>query len=109
MKSILCLVLGFVTISLVGCGPKTEETSVRVTGTAPKGAEGLKIFLEDLAAKGNPVGSGGMVMQQYVDEIKKTDPAKAEALQKGVDGMVSLTDPNKVKAKAKEMLGTLAK
>ncbi len=109
MKFVFSLILCISVLQFSGCGGSSAENAIEVTDVAPTGAEGLKKFLTDLAASGTPVGSGGMVMQTFVDQMKETDAAKAQALQPLVDGMMSLNDSTKIKAKAKEMLAILNK
>ncbi|MFO0922067.1 MAG: hypothetical protein U0905_06200 [Pirellulales bacterium] len=109
MRTIAMFLVGLMVTSMVGCGPKVEEHSQKVTGAAPQGAEALKPILEDLVAKGTVLGSGGMVIQSYVDQISQKDPEKAKALQKHVDLIISMQEPAKIKAKAKEMLDILNK
>ena len=100
------LALGLMLVSIVGCGGGSSEVSVKVAPSPPAN-ELLKTALEELAAKGQPVGSGGMLLQQYVETIGKDDPAKAKALQPHVDSLMSINEPAKVKAKANEMLKLL--
>lgn len=93
-------------IAFAGCGGSNEETVIKVA-PPPPAEELLKTALTDLAKTGTPVGSGGMTLQQHVDQIGKADPDKAATLSKGVDSLMSMTDPAKVKAKASEMLKQL--
>jgi hypothetical protein len=109
MKFILGLLLSVSALQFAGCVGASTENSIKVTDAAPQGAEGLKKFLTDLAASGTPVGSGGMVMQSFVDQMTGADAEKAKALQPHVDAMMSLSDSAKIKAKAKEMLAILSK
>ncbi len=95
------LLLGF---CLVGCGGP-NDTPIEVT--PPAATEELKAMLTDLASSGEPVGSGGMVISERIEEIRKTDPAKADALQKSADNLMGASDPSKVKSLAKEMLSNL--
>ncbi len=109
MKFALGLILAVTAFQFTGCVGASTENSIKVVDDAPKGAEGLKKFLTDLSVSGTPVGSGGMVMQSFVDQMGATEADKAKALQPHVDNMMSLNDPAKVKAKAKEMLAILNK
>ena len=109
MKFALGLILSVAVLQFAGCVGASTENAVKVVDVAPKGAEGLKNFLTELTVSGTPVGSGGMVMQGFVDQMAGTDDAKAKALQPHVDSMMSISDPAKVKAKAKEMLVILGK
>jgi len=109
MKFVFGLILSVSVLQFAGCGGASTENASVVTDVAPTGVEGLKKFLTDLAASGTPVGSGGMVMQTYVDQMKDTDAAKAKSLQPLVDSMMSMNESAKIKAKAKEMLAILNK
>ena len=53
------------------------------------------------------IGSEIGVMMQALDQMKATDAAKAEALREKANQLMSLPNPQAVKAKAKEMLGML--
>jgi hypothetical protein len=90
-------------VVLVGCGPRAQVTG-SAQETAP--AETVKTTLEQLAKTGQ-VGSEAAIMMQALEEMKATDAAKAEALLKDADQLMSLPGPAAVKAKAKEMLATL--
>lgn len=104
MQFLKPVVLGVLLICVTGCGG-TNEISTKVV--VPPATELLKSALNELASKGEPVGSGGVLLQQYVDRIGDTDAAKAKALSPMVDAMMSLNDPAKIKAKANEMLKML--
>jgi len=104
MRFLKPIVLGMALLGVVGCGG-TNETSTKVV--VPPPIELLKSALTDIAAKGKPVGSGGILLQQYVDKIAADDAAKAKALTPQVDTLMSLKDPAKIKAKANEMLKLL--
>jgi len=66
----------------------------------------VKTTLEQLAETGQ-VGSEAAMMMQALEKMKATDAAKAEALLKDADQLMSLPGPEAVKAKAKEMLAKL--
>jgi len=104
MQFLKPIVIGLALLLATGCGG-TNETSTKVV--VPPAVELLKSALNDLASKGEPVGSGGMLLQQYVDKIGIEDAAKAKALSPLVDSIMSLKDPAKIKAKANEMLKLL--
>lgn len=100
------LSLGLVLLSIVGCSGGSNETSIKVA-PAPPALELLKTTVTELEASGKSLGSGGGLLQQYVETIGKDDPAKAKALSPLVDSLVPLTDPAKIKAKATEILKLL--
>ena len=100
-KFAVVTLLGF---CLVGCGGP-DDTPVQVT--PPSATEELKTILTDLASSGQSLGSGGMIISERIEEIRKTEPAKADALQKSADNLMGASDPAKVKSLAKEMLSNL--
>ena len=103
MRFLKQIVFGMLLIVELGCG--NNEVSTKIT--VPSDTELLKSALNKLASKGEPVGSGGVLLQQYVDKIGDGDAAKAKALSPMVDAMMTLKDPVKIKAKANEMLKML--
>jgi len=91
-----------VSSSLVGCGgPKTIPANV-----APA-VEQSKKLLQDIASSGASPGSGGMILNEALTEIGKTDAGKAKSLQADVDAIMSATKPEDLKAKAKALLEKL--
>jgi len=104
MRFLKPIVLGMALLGVSGCGG-TDETSTKVA--VPPAIELLKSALNDLASKGEPVGSGGLLLQQYVDKIATEDAAKAKSLSPMVDTLMTLKDPAKIKATANEMLKLL--
>lgn len=98
-SGVLCMLLAIAT----GCG--NNEVSMKIT--VPPASELLKAALSDVAAKGEPVGSRGVLLQQYVEQLSKVDDAKAKALSPMVDAIMALKAPAKIKAKANEMLKLL--
>ena len=91
-------------LCLVGCGG-VDDTPIEVT--PPAATEELKTILTDLASSGQSLGSGGMVISERIEEIRKTDPAKADKLQASADNLMGASDPAKIKSLAKEMLSNL--
>ena len=104
MRFLKPIVLGMVLLGVAGCGGNNETTTKVIV---PPTVELLKSALNELASKGEPVGSGGLLLQQYVDKIATEDAAKAKALSPMVDSLMTLKDPAKIKAKANEMLKLL--
>lgn len=91
-----------VSTSLVGCGgPKTVPANV-----APA-VEQSKKLLQEISTSGKSPGSGGMILNEALSEISKTDAAKAKSLQADVDTIMSSTKPDELKAKAKALLEKL--
>lgn len=95
------LILG----SVIGCSTGPAENVIEVNAPTPE--ENIRKVLNGVIETGEPLGSGGYVLQQEIDAIKVTDPAKAAALQPHYDKIISLDSPGPLKAKAKEMLDAL--
>ena len=104
MRFLKLIALGIALLGVCGCGG-SNETSTKVV--VPPATELLKSALNDLVSKGEPLGSGGALLQQYVDKIATEDAVKAKALSPLVDSIMTLKDPAKIKAKADEMLKLL--
>ena len=90
-------------VLITGCG--SNEVSVKIN--APPPAELLKNAVSDIAAKGEPVGSAAISLQQHVIKIGKSDPTKANALAPLVESLLTLKGAAKIKAKANEILKML--
>lgn len=101
-KTVAVLVLSLV---IAGCNSGPEDNPVDVV--PPSAVESLRTGLTQLAETGQSIGSGAQTFQQYIEEIKKTDSAKAAKLQEGLDALMPLQDSAKIKAKAKEMISNL--
>ena len=88
----------FVVASVIGCGQ--GGTSPSKKDSAP--AANAKATLEDVAKTGR-LGSGMMAVDGYIDSLRKSDAAKADALAKDLNelrGLVATPDAMKAKAKA---------
>lgn len=86
-------------VVFLGCG----ERSTVVESAQPAPEEQLSTVLDGLIESGEPLGSGGMILQDSVQEIREKDPAKADALSSLLDGLISEQNPAQVKSKAKAM------
>lgn len=95
--------LGFL-VGFVGCdsGPANVEVQ---TGNFDAAAD-LKKGLESIEKSGR-IGSGYNSLTSSARTLEKTDPAKAEAVSKGLKELIELQDGAKIKAKAKEIMGKL--
>jgi hypothetical protein len=87
---------------LVGCDGRGPGERVQPP-TPPVMA---KAALEEIAASG-VLGSPVEVLQEQLELMKKSDPAKAAELLTACDKLKSLSDVKAIKAKAKEMAGKL--
>lgn len=91
-------------LAFAGCGPpgKVDEQTIEVKENS--GLEQAKQYLNNYA-KGQPLGSEVTSFAHLVEEVRKTDPARADVLDKG------FADLQKPKAntasKAKEILKQL--
>ncbi len=97
----LFAVLAMVAV-MTGCG--SSGTSVRVK--PPAAQEQVKAGLQDLAKAGE-ITSGVMIIRQQLEEMKKTDSAKAEGLLKDLTELESLKGSAANKAQAHEILSKL--
>lgn len=91
-------------VAAIGCGG-VQETKVSVPTSAIEA--NVKKTLEEYAESGK-VGSSLTSLESDINGIKATDSAKGNALMEDYKQLVQDTgSPEKVKAKAKEMLGKL--
>ncbi len=99
------LVALFVAAMVIGCSQGGGSSAKKVSASdAEKGVKGI---LESVAESGK-LGSAMMPMSGYIESIRKADPAKGDALAKDIGELGKVTsDPEKVKAKAKEILAKL--
>jgi len=88
---------------LVGCGGGDAAPKAV---TPPSSTEQIKMTLNDVAQSGQ-LGSGGMVLEQEIENLRATDAAKADALKKDYEELKNMSDPGQAKSKAEEMLKKL--
>jgi hypothetical protein len=84
---------------LAGCG----GGSVPVTPPQPPQA---KTMLLEVAAHGQ-INSGIMAVRENLEQMKATDPNKAQTLLRDLDQLERMNSPQQIKAKAKEMADKL--
>lgn len=98
------LLTAFILCGFVGCdsGPANVEVQVGNFDAAADLRSGLGAI-----EKSGRVGSGYNSLTSSARSLEKTDPAKAEAVSKGLKELIELSDPAKIKAKAKEIIGKL--
>jgi hypothetical protein len=95
-----------VVVMAIGCGPKEAPPPPKAE---PPLAESAKTVLADMISTGRP-NSGVVTVQRYVASLRKSDPAKADAIGNGLKELmesVKQDDPEAVKAKAKEVADKL--
>ena len=88
--------------ALVGCGPGSTPVPVN-EGPAP--AESIRTNLQYIIDSGT-VGSEMLTIQDDINKIKETDPAKAEELQKQYD-QLDKARGSQARSIAKKMQATL--
>ncbi|MCU0876702.1 MAG: hypothetical protein MUF06_02790 [Pirellulaceae bacterium] len=103
MGNLLRLLGLVVVLGLVGCGA-VKDTPTEVAAPAP--TESIKTSLSALAQTGEK-DSGFEMIGQEIENLRASDPAKADELSKGFEELRGLNDPAKVKAKAQEMASKL--
>jgi len=99
----LALLMGV--LAFTACAPKAPPPAPPLSP-----ADHAKTTLT-LASENGIVGSDVLALRSYFEGLKKTEPAKGEALLKDLDALIQVgagrSASPKVKAKAKEMLGKL--
>lgn len=88
---------------LMGCGGGGIPAPVSVTPPPPPA---VKALLEDVARTGE-LGSGAEGVRTALTELKASNGPVAEELLKELDQLEKLSDPAKIKAKAKAMADKL--
>jgi hypothetical protein len=83
-------------------GCSNETAPVTVTPGPPP----VKAMLEDVAKTGE-LGSGMMEVESALNDMKATDPAKADKLLKEFAELQQASGPDEIKAKAKAMADQL--
>ncbi len=96
----LIVVLGVVAV--VGCQDGTTSKSVE----PPSATDQIKPTLETVAESG-VLDSGIMTVEEGLQEMKATDPAKAEELLKDLEELQGMQDPAQIKEKAQAMISKL--
>jgi hypothetical protein len=84
----------FLTVAVIGCGPGAPAPK----GAVPSGNT-VKNVLEQLAKGSDASSTTLMGMRMGMDELKKTDPAKAQAIDQDVAEILKLAQ-SKANAKA---------
>ncbi|MCA9211128.1 MAG: hypothetical protein R3C99_02000 [Pirellulaceae bacterium] len=85
-----------------GCGRSTKSVRVEV----PPAVEQIRMTLQPYADSGQ-LDSGVVALHDQIEALKADDPAKAATLESDLTELEGLKTPDKVKAKAQEMLGKL--
>lgn len=105
MDTVRWLLLLLVTAT-VGCGAKTfESVAVDALPTVPP-AQKAKTLLEGVASSGQ-LGSGAEEIKMTLEELKKTDAAKADQLLNDMKQLEATPEGPGMMAKAKAMAAKL--
>lgn len=102
MRALLLLLVLGCTVA-IGCGPTGDPVAV----TPPTADAQLRTALIEIEKSGEPLGSGGMVIQEGIEAIRAQDPAKATALDAEYQNLATANTPAAVKSAAKTMLDKL--
>jgi hypothetical protein len=103
---VLSIVLGCLVLSgFIGCGAGSPDNNA-VIKTDYDPAKAIKDGLENVKTSGRIGSNFGSVMIS-VNDLKKKDAAKGEAVEKQLNELTSLKDVAKVKAKAEEIIKSL--
>ncbi|WP_197451448.1 hypothetical protein [Rosistilla oblonga] len=98
-----CVFGVLLTLAMIGCGSGTAP--VKVQPTATPAAQTVKATLEQVAESGE-LGSGAEELQKALEEMKASDPAKADALLSDFESLKNSSGAS-AKSKAKAMLGKM--
>jgi hypothetical protein len=94
---------GLVLVALmVGCSGGAENTVVEAT--IPPAEQQMRSLLENLAKTGESMGSGGQIIMEAIESIKKTDQAKGDSMQADADKLMTTTNPAEIKKLASSLL-----
>lgn len=99
----LLLLFALACTSSIGCGPESDPIAV----TPPAIDAQLRSALTEIEKSGEPLGSGGMVIQEGIEAIRAQDPSKASALEAEYQNLAAASTPAAVKSAAKAMLDKL--
>lgn len=102
MNSLMKMLSLLALCTILGCGTSTPSETV----TAPPATDSIKMGLQSAAEQG-VIDSGLVGVREELANLKKTDPAKADELLADLDQLEKTSGADKVKAKAKEMIGKL--
>lgn len=89
---------------LTGCGLGTSTPTKTFKVEMPTGLNQAKLLLENYA-KGKPLASEASTFPRIVEEVKKTDPQKADLLEKGFADIQK--NPKQARATAAALLKKL--
>ncbi len=99
--------LGFLAcvVFVAGCGGGIKEEKTDVVQISP--VDIIKLTVEGVAKTGADMGSGEDSLREAIEELKKTDAAKASAIEGEFVKMTKARDATSRKAAAKSLLTKL--
>ena len=103
MRTVIWLLALSVMLGAAGCGGPTNEVVKQVDFDVKKA---MTDDLEAIVQAGR-LGSGFGHLKSCLPGLTKMDAAKGEAVSKELDELTQLSDPAKVKAKAKKIIEML--
>ncbi|QDT28937.1 hypothetical protein Enr10x_42850 [Gimesia panareensis] len=107
MKTFSVMLL-MLTLICVGCGSgaDTEAEQAAAERNDVTSTDAMKTSLESIAQTGE-MGSAAMGFRETLEDLKKTDAAKADQLLSDLDKLEAASTPAATKKIAKEMAGKL--
>ena len=107
MLRLFCVLVGaMVAVTMFGCGPSGSQKPIEIKVPAQNDALAQATSLLERYAAGQPMTSEVTSFPAMVEALRKTDSAKADILQAGLDELQK-APPGARPAKAKEILGKL--
>jgi len=107
MFRLCCLIVGAVlAVTLLGCGPSVKQEQIEIKVSSTNNPLARATSLLERYAKGQPLTSEASSFPAMVEDVRKTDSAKADILKEGLDE-IQKASPAARPAKAKEILGKL--
>ena len=104
MRLLSIVLVCFFMIEFTGCGGGVDNNVVIKTDY--DSAKAIKDALEGVKTSGR-LGSGFSGVMNAARELKASNPAKGEAVEKQLNELAALSDAAKVKAKAEEIIKSL--
>jgi hypothetical protein len=103
-KYLVVMGLGLAVIATSGCTSPVDEEQIQVNAASDPLQEPRSVL--ERYAQGQPLGSEATSFSYMVQEVRKTDPQKADVLEQGFRA-IEQAPPASRPAKAKEVLNQL--
>lgn len=104
MIRFFCLFGGLLAAALTGCSGPTPEEQIEVSASNDPLSEPRSILQR--YADGQALGSETVSFPYMVEQVRKTDPQRADVLEKGLEDLQKAA-PGARRAKAKELLAKI--